>query len=313
MTYSLNTIDDVAAALDDGDYMDPFKFATLHAAPSGSGVVPGVDYAWTKPSINSLKGAGEVFVAQYFSNDPTKNLTPARAHDLQTAGIELVVVWEYDAQAMLGGLVQGQRDASDAETQAKACGVDGIPIYFAADWDATPGQQASINAYLDGCASVIGHSRVGMYGGFWPVSRAKAAGKTSYIWGTPAWSGSNWSTLTPDIMQGGFVTIGGVQCDLDAALHADFGQWPRPATGPTFTWQWWTSDGNLSLAGISRQLAAKGAPGMSPAHILRATCMKDAGHWDAEMFSWLNYVLGDPIENPHHPIPAGSRLWVLND
>ena len=51
---------------------------------------------------------------------------------------------------------------------------------------------------------------------------------------------------------------------------------------------------------------------MSPAHILRATCTKDGGHWDTQMFSWLNDVLGDPLNpDPHTPIPAGSKLWVL--
>jgi hypothetical protein len=39
--------------------------------------------------------------------------------------------------------------------------------------------------------------------------------------------------------------------------------------------------------------------------------MKDGGHWDAQMFDWLNYALGDPAEDPHHPIAAGSKLWVL--
>src|SRR5215469_17609956 len=94
--------------------------AVVPLARSG---VPGVDYAWSQPAIAALKGAGEVFVAQYFSNDPSKNLTPARAHALLAAGIEVVAGWEYTATAMRGGKAQGQRDATDAETQAKACGV----------------------------------------------------------------------------------------------------------------------------------------------------------------------------------------------
>lgn len=274
--------------------------------------IPGVDYAWQQPSITALKAAGEVFAAQYFSSDPTKNLTPARAAALLAAQIDVVVVWEFSATAMRGGRAQGQRDASDAETQAKACGVDGIPIYFACDYNAPPEDQGAIDAYLDGCTSVIGPARVGMYGGYWPLSRAKAAGKAAYFWGTPAWSGSEWATsgFVPHIMQGGLVTIGGVQCDLDAGLSSDFGQWPRP-TGQTFTWSWWTTDGNESLAAVSRRLTRAGAPGMSPAHILRATCAKNGGHWDTGTFDWLNSVLGDPGEPSHTPIPAGAKLWVL--
>ncbi len=279
------------------------------AARSG---IPGVDYAWSKPAISSLKNAGEVFVAQYDSLDESKNLTPSRARDLLAAGVKIVLVYEYGAQDMLRGKAGGEQDAQHAETAAKACGIDGIPVYFAADWDATPGQQAAIDDYLDGCAAVIGRSRVGVYGGYWPLSRARAAGKAAYYWGTPAWSGTEWVTgFTPDIMQGGFVTIGGVQCDLDAGLHDDYGQWPRPSSPAQFTWQWLTTDGNMSLAGVSRQLTSAGVPGMSPAHILRATCTKLNGHWDTQMFGWLNLVLGDPVEDPHTPIAAGSKLWVL--
>lgn len=37
---------------------------------------------------------------------------------------------------------------------------------------AQPAQQAAINAYLDGAASVLGRARVGLYGGYGPVSGA---------------------------------------------------------------------------------------------------------------------------------------------
>jgi hypothetical protein len=313
--YNSAALLDTAERLTGNDIMqvsDAMEFAVKHAASLTRNGVPGIDYAWSKPSVSSVKSAGDVFVAQYDSLDGTKNLTPSRAHDLLAAGVSIVLVYEYGAQDMLRGQAGGVVDAQHAETAAKACGIDGIPIYFAADWDATPAQQGAINAYLDGCASVLGHDRVGMYGGYWPLSRARAAGKASYFWGTPAWSGTNWVTgFTPDIMQGGFVTVGGVVCDLDAGLHSDFGQWPRPSSGPTFTWSWWTTDGTQSLAAVSRQLTAKGVPGMTPSHILRATCMKDGGNWPLGVGVWLDYVLGDPIQNPHHPLTAGSKLWVL--
>ena len=276
-----------------------------HHAPFAAGRrgVPGVDYAWTKPSIASLKGAGEVFVAQYFSRDPTKNLTPARTHDLLAAGVSIVVVWEYDAQAMLGGKAAGERDATDAETQARACGVDGIPIYFAADWDATPGQQTAIDGYLDGCAAVLGHARVGMYGGFWPTSRAKAAGKTSFLWGTPAWSGDEWAVggVTPDIMQGAMITIGGVQCDLDAGLSSDFGQWPRPPA-PATTWREWITRGHTSLEQVGAEV------GMLPSSILRRTALH-YGVYDDVIAGYVSGVFAGTI-SPSTVIPSGGKLWV---
>lgn len=289
-------------------------YAAHHAAPAIAAVVPGIDYAWSKPAISAVQRAGKVFVAQYDSQDASKNLTPARAEQLLAAGIEIVLVYEYGAQDMLRGRDGGQKDASHADAVAGQCKISGIPVYFAADWDAAPGQQTAINAYLDGAAAVVGLDRVGIYGGYWPLSRARDAGAARYYWGTPAWSGTNWATgFTPDIMQGGFVTVGGVQCDLDAGLTPDFGQFPRPKTGQdTHAWSWWTCDGHESLAAVARRLTRAGVPGMSPAHILRATCAKNGGHWDAGTFSWLNDVLGDPLNpDPHTALPAGARLWVL--
>jgi hypothetical protein len=191
----------------------------------------GIDYAWSHPSPAAIKAARFGFVARYLSHDTSKALSSAEARALHAEGILIVVVWEDTAQAALRGQVGGRADATEANRQAVACGLAGIPIYFAADWDATPAQQAAINAYLDGAASVIGRPRTGLYGGYWPLSRARTAGKTSRFWGTPAWSGTNWQTCgwQPHIMQGATVSVGGVSVDLDTSLAADFGQWPRPA------------------------------------------------------------------------------------
>lgn len=285
------------------------SFAAHHAAlPSGRNGVPGVDYAWTKPSISALKGAGEVFVAQYFSQDPAKNLTPARAHDLLAAGIRIVVVWEYTANAARGGKVQGQRDAENGEAQAKVCHIDGIPLYWAVDYDAPPGDQDEINAYSDGWASVVGDDRGrNAYGGYWPLSRLKAAGKAKRLWGTPAWSGSNWATsgLRPDIMQGAMINVGGVQCDLDAGLSADYGQWPRPkvpASGPVPTWQAWQTKGHTSLAQVGEAVS------MQPSSILRRTAIK-YGAFDDVIAAYVNGLAAGTVK-PSDPIPAGGKLWV---
>lgn len=269
-----------------------------------SGGVPGIDFAWQKPSISAIKGAGEVFIAGYFSSDPTKNLTPQLVSGLLAARIEIVAVWEYSATAARGGKVQGQRDASNAETEAKACGLDGIPVYFAVDYDAPPSDQGAIDAYFDGTASVLGDDggRNG-YGGYWPMSRARVAGKVKRIWGTPAWSGAEWATsgLVPDIMQGALVTIGGVQCDLDAGLSADFGQWPRPQTGAT--WQEYHTDGTASLAEVAavcwRQPASS---------VLRHTATH-YGAFDPVTAAYLDALASGSLP-PTAPIPAGGKLWV---
>ena len=55
----------------------------------------------------------------------------------------------------------------------------GRPIYFSCDFDAQPSQQAAINAYMDGVASVIGRSRTGAYGGYGVPTAAIEPGEIS--------------------------------------------------------------------------------------------------------------------------------------
>ena len=202
----------------------------------------GIDYAWAQdgqPSDAALHAAGVTFVCRYLSSDASKRIGAAEASRHLAAGRDIVLVYEDASQAMLRGAAGGAANAQAAAAQASVAGLTGAPVYFAADWDTTPAQQAAINAYLDGAASVIGKARTGIYGGYWPVSRARAAGKAAYCWGTPAWSGSNWGSCgwKPHLMQGSTTTIGGVSCDWDTANAADFGQFKPPApasAGPAF-------------------------------------------------------------------------------
>lgn len=187
----------------------------------------GVDYAWGRPGAAALKRAGAKFACRYLSHDTTgKNLTRAEADDLSDAGIWLVVVWESTAKRPLDGRSAGVADARDAAAQAKACGMpDDRPIYFAADWDASAGQQDEINAYLDGAASVIGRDRVGLYAGYGPMNRAFDAGKITYGWQTYAWSGGRWDARAQLQQYSNDHTINGVGVDYDRGVKSDYGQW----------------------------------------------------------------------------------------
>jgi Domain of unknown function (DUF1906) len=185
----------------------------------------GVDYAWSHPTPAALKAAKVAFVMRYLAPDRSKSLTKSEATALAAAGIWVGVVWESTANRALAGKVGGVADAKAAAAQATACGMPaGRPIYFAVDFDATEAQQTQINAYLDGAASVIGRDRVGIYGGYYPVKRALDAGKAVWAWQTIAWSGGQWDAWA-HIRQGAQKTIGGVSCDLNTSMQADFGQW----------------------------------------------------------------------------------------
>ena len=193
----------------------------------GEVTVFGCDYAWGRPGTAALQKAGVKFAARYLSYDTTgKNLTRSEAAALSRAGIWIVVVWEQTASRVLGGKTAGASDAREAARQAKVCGMpDDRPIYFAVDFEATAGQQPTVNAYLDGAASVIGRERVGLYAGYGPIKRAFDAGKIAYGWQTYAWSGGAWDPRAQLQQYSNDHRINGVGLDYDRAVKSDYGQW----------------------------------------------------------------------------------------
>ena len=191
----------------------------------------GVDYSFSRPSLAGLHAEGYTFVQRYFSFDEPdthgKILFPREAKRILSHGLAIISGWEYGSQDALGGYDQGVADAKEAEKQASDVGAPpDRPIYFAVDFDATPGQQDVINRYLDGAASVIGRGRVGIYGGYYPVKRALDAGKATWAWQTYAWSGGQWDDRAQLRQTENGITAGGdPACDLDGAEAIDFGQW----------------------------------------------------------------------------------------
>lgn len=188
----------------------------------------GYDYAFAPhPSVSALKADGATFVARYLSHSSNKNLTSAELHALNDSGIAVVVVFEDGAFNTLSGHGQGLADATYADEMVRSMGMSGIPIFFAADFDATEGQQAAIDSYLDGVASVIGRNRTGLYAGYYPTKRAFDAGKIAWGWQAYAWSAGQWDARAQLRQTLNGVSVGGAPCDLDQSMQLDFGQWPR--------------------------------------------------------------------------------------
>jgi hypothetical protein len=186
-------------------------------------VTTGIDIAWARPTVAQIKATGAKWVARYFSNDPTKNLTAEEVTAYAAAGIGTVSVWETTTGRATAGYAAGQADARAADAQRAA---DGLPadmvIHFAVDQDTT---WASVAAYFAGAASVLGQARVGVYGGYAVIEGAHAAGYR-WLWQTLAWSGGRWSAHAT-IRQTGGTVLGG-NADIDEATVADFGEYPRP-------------------------------------------------------------------------------------
>ncbi|MFE9578619.1 glycoside hydrolase domain-containing protein [Nocardia sp. NPDC006044] len=190
----------------------------------------GLDYAAARPGGAAIRAAGFDFVVRYLSDGgvslPGKLLTPAEADDLRANGVSIAANWETTATRMLDGYGAGVVDARAGLAQVLRCGGrPDRPIYFSADFDVTPQDQQRINAYLDGAATVLGRANVGIYGGYWPVSRALDAGSASWAWQTDAWSGGRVEArrnLHQTLRQ---QVVGGVVCDVNEAGTTDFGQW----------------------------------------------------------------------------------------
>ena len=212
-------------------------------------VATGVDYSFARPAPSALAGAGYTFAARYLSHESSKNLSGGERDALWSAGVDVVVVWEDSADAALGGYGRGVSDAQAALWEANALGIGGDrPIYFAVDFDASPGQEGAIDAYFDGVSSVIGRGRAGAYAGYWPIKRLFDAGKITWGWQTYAWSGGNWDGRAQVRQVQNGISVGNsyLCCDRDQAVATDYGQWRAQVGGDGCTAQ---EDYNASLFG----------------------------------------------------------------
>jgi hypothetical protein len=183
------------------------------------------------------------FVCRYLSWLPNgKVIDKAEFQNLLNQGIAVVLNWEYYADDAIRGsnhYADGQVQAREAERQRIALGAPVCPIYFSADFDATASQQAAINSYLDGVASVIGRDRVGVYGSYYVIERTLGAGKAKWGWQTYAWSGGNVSSKA-HLYQYLNGVMGG-QADRNRSLQDNFGQITKSgvadaATGSEVSW-----------------------------------------------------------------------------
>lgn len=197
----------------------------------GAALLLGLDYAGGVPHPSLITGGGYSFVCRYLSSGgpglPGKLLTAGEYDALQAAGVAVVVNWETVADRMKGGRDAGIADAQAAHDVVTALGVPSDrPIYFSADWDASSAEQVAIDAYLTGAATVIGVSRVGVYGSYWVVQRCLDNGTARWAWQTAAWSGGQIEPRAHIYQRIGFATVDGVECDVNEARQIDFGQHP---------------------------------------------------------------------------------------
>lgn len=214
-----------------------YFFATTPSGASASNRF-GVDYSDGRPSMSSLQSAGSNFVVRYvdYIGNP-KDITLSEAQSLLGAGQQIILVFESTQDEMLNGYNAGVADAQEAANEAvKAGAPSNFCCYFAADDDFTTSQQfADINAYLHGAASVLGVSRVGVYGGYYTI---QAVFTNSTVYASKAWQTVAWSNglVYPGISLYQYAnTILDDTSDVDMGIGGDVGQWTPAGLSATST------------------------------------------------------------------------------
>lgn len=197
-----------------------------------------IDYSFARPALAELRPAGVTGVIRYISHDATKSATKTELAALHSVGIPTALVFEDAAQRAAEGHSAGVADGQYAGSAASALGVPaGRPIYAAVDFDVRDYSPTStspraklgpIADYLDAFRSELGLHKyaLGVYGGYWCVSRAANAGLTAWTWQTIAWSGGQIYTGIRLYQPGQQMFSRGA--DMDLAATDDWGQW-RPA------------------------------------------------------------------------------------
>ena len=175
-----------------------------------------IDRSWDRTPASQVKAAGFSGVLRYLSHDAGKSLDAAEVADFAMAGLAIGVVWESYARRSLEGFAAGAQDAKDSVAQLAALGMPSNQVvYFAVDFDTTEAQQAPIDDYLRGAASVIGVDRVGSYGSYYIVKRTHDNGTAKWFWQTLAWSGGQ-IYENNHIYQNGATAFGGGADQNDA-------------------------------------------------------------------------------------------------
>lgn len=195
-----------------------------------------IDYSFWRP--DPAKDLGGVRgVIRYLAHDNGKAASIPEIAELHAHGISTAVVFEDAADRAAAGAAAGDADGTFAADQAVKLGVPrGRPVYVSVDFDIPDYAPSSsdakaklgpVGAYLEAFAAKLAGPGypLGVYGGYWCVTRAWSAAITRWAWTTPAWSGTNFfdDVSLYQVRTG----LYGGNADLNLAGTADWGQWRR--------------------------------------------------------------------------------------
>jgi hypothetical protein len=197
-----------------------------------------IDYSFWRPGAADLAGVNGVI--RYISAYGPKAVTAEEPAFLHSRKIGTALVFENGGNRADAGGTAGTADGRFCLGAARALGVPaGRPIYVTVDYDIPDYAASSPNPLLklgpvgdylrQFVIAVSGLYDVGVYGGYWLVSRALNAKLVTRAWQTAAWSGGQ---IDPRacLFQPGMVIAGG-NADLDLAAWRDCGQFRLEGAG----------------------------------------------------------------------------------
>ena len=138
-----------------------------------------LDFSYARPGGTALNAAGVTSVGRYLATDG-RGITLPELTEYLNCGISVWFIKENAARGMLNGYGQGQSDAQAAQDQLSMLGQPNAAVYFTADFDIQENQYAAGDSYLQGVASVIPVTRIGLYAGIAYLNHA--AGLYTYQW-----------------------------------------------------------------------------------------------------------------------------------
>jgi hypothetical protein len=143
----------------------------------------------TAATAVAFAGSGFSFACRYLVPSGRKRLTREEAEAITAAGLQIVSVYETNADRALGGYEAGLKDGATAVMVAKVVGQPvGSCIYFAVDFEATAAQMQTVIDYIRGASEATPDYTTGVYGSFAVVKAVHAVGVCSRYWQTRAWS-----------------------------------------------------------------------------------------------------------------------------
>lgn len=191
----------------------------------------GVDYSRGGiPSPASLKAAGKSFVGRYAVDDKSPNgrgITGPEYRTFAASGIDVFLYWEANEAWMLGGFEAGASAARNAVLNIESAGMPvGMPVYYSHDIEPQPEHYAAIDDCLRGAASIVGHERVGLYGGYDIIAHCAVSGTADWFCQTYAWEYGRGVHPSSHLYQydnvGNYIDT--VDCDLVRAIKPRYGQ-----------------------------------------------------------------------------------------